>query len=392
MWQRAVIFSDPKTGWGWAQGIVLGLPHLVRVLITLHRAGIREVVLPQGSEILRTWLQGVTQHRLDIPDLIWVAQRGWPDSTPGIRVLGVQGGMLFMPSFLGWFHDTLGEAAVGKAVLTPHDALPVAVSWNPGDAGTVATAHASLEGIASHIAQPAWCIPQDVFCQSVELVARPGGDRLLLATVGKATDRWHVRWVRRWTFPVIRLLAPSFITPNHITYAGFLVALVACWLIAQGTYWMGIGGALLLYASWVMDCMDGTMARLTYAESPFGQRLDTILGHMSNLAIFSALVWAVYGGEAWWKVAGAAFFLLGGILVAQRVSEWEKTLRSNQGASVPGKLHRFLDKINHRDYAVVILLLMIVRGLQIFLWLSLIGVQIYWLTMLVLVYQHRRGI
>ena len=139
-----------------------------------------------------------------------------------------------------------------------------------------------------------------------------------------------------------------------------------------------------------MDCIDGTMARLTYAESSFGQKLDTILGHLSNLAIFSALVWAVYGGESLWKAASVAFFLLGGILVAHWVSEREKALRLRHEPSVQGKLQRFLDKINHRDYAVVILALTVVRGLHVFLWLSLIGVQMYWLTLLVLLCRYRR--
>ena len=262
------------------------------------------------------------------------------------------------------------------------------VSWVPG---AEAAPPDNLRDIASQMAAPAWPLPPDLFCQSVHDVAQPGGDRLLLATVGKATDRWHVRWVRSWTFPAIRRLASSAVTPNHITYLGFLVALLACGLIAQGAYWLGIAGALLLYASWVLDCMDGTMARLTYAESAFGQKLDTILGHLSNLAIFSALVWAVYGGEVWWKPAGAAFFLLGGILMAQRVSEQEKRLRVSHGPAAAGKLHRFLDKINHRDYAVVILMLMVVRGVHIFLWLSLIGVQVYWVTMWVLAQKHRRA-
>ncbi len=391
MWQRAVIFPEPQTGWGWAQQVMLGLPHLVRVLITLRRVGVREVVLPPGSETLQSWLHNVQQRRDNIPDLIWVGQQGWSDLMSDVPVLGVQGGVLFTPSFLGWFREAVGDIGVGKAVLAPHHRLPIVVSWVPAEVVGIVSEPVVLGYIASHIEKPALGIPHDVFCQFVHVLAQPGGDRLLLATVGKQTDRWHVTWVRGWTFPAIRWFASSSVTPNHITYAGFLVALVACWLIAHGAYWTGVGGAFLLYVSWVMDCLDGTMARLTYAESSFGKKLDTILGHLSNLAIFSALVWAVYGRESLWKAASAALFLLGGILVAHWVSEREKALRLRHGPSVQGKLHRFLDKINHRDYAVVILALTVVRGLHVFLWLSLIGVQLYWLTLLVLLCRHRRS-
>jgi phosphatidylglycerophosphate synthase len=65
----------------------------------------------------------------------------------------------------------------------------------------------------------------------------------------------------------LRWLAQYRVTPNQITVLGFLVALLACLLLAQGRYWQGVFGAFLLYASWVLDCMDGTLARLTFAES-----------------------------------------------------------------------------------------------------------------------------
>ena len=40
---------------------------------------------------------------------------------------------------------------------------------------------------------------------------------------------------------------------------------------------------------------------------------------------------------------------------------------------------------------MVILILMVVRGAHIFLWLSLIGVQVYWVTMWVLAQKPRRA-
>ena len=118
-------------------------------------------------------------------------------------------------------------------------------------------------------------------------------------------------------------------------------------------------------------------ARLTFTESSLGQKLDTVLGHLSNLCIFGALIWAVYGAGPVWKAVGMACFTLGGIVVAQRVLAAEKRLRTRHGTSPHGRLHGFLAKINHRDYAVLILFLAVVQGFHIFLWLSLVGVQIY---------------
>ena len=264
------------------------------------------------------------------------------------------------------------------------------------DAETLAVvtqvADAPLIESGAHSGPATLMVPDEVFCKPVSELTTPGGDRSLLAMVGKATDRWHVVWVRNWSFGGLRWLAAHRVTPNQVTVLGFLVAVLACVLLADGRYWSGILGALLLYGSWVLDCMDGTLARLTFAESAFGQKLDTVLGHVTNLAIFSALIWAVYGQDRWWKVGLSAILMLGGILMAYRVSEQEKRLRPAAGGKKSSAgFERFLDKINHRDYAVVILVLALINGFKWFLWISLVGVQFFWMAHLWLIRQHRRA-
>jgi hypothetical protein len=73
--------------------------------------------------------------------------------------------------------------------------------------------------------------------------------------------------------------------------------------------------------------------------------------------------------------------ILGGILVAHRITEEEKRTRpvmaKNASAS---KIASFLDKINHRDYAVIVFILALLDGFRVFVWLSAIGVQVFWLT------------
>jgi phosphatidylglycerophosphate synthase len=359
------------------------------MLLTLRRAGVQEVIFPSESQALQPWLQSY-QGKSALPRLTWLdySRRSGVDATT--PVLGVRGGVLFAPQLLRWFREALGNTSTGKASRTG-DTLPVLLAFTLQDIGGTASEMPSFESLAARLKAPAMTMPQEMFCHTVRELAQPGRDRVLLSLVGKPTDRWHVQWVRRWTFPAIRWLASTRLTPNHITWVGFLVALTACVLIAQGRYWLGIVGALLLYASWVLDCMDGTLARLTFAESAFGQKLDTILGHLTNLCIFSALIWAVYGKEPLWQAAGMAVFILGGIAIAYRVSEKEKTYRSSSGPSPHGRLRGLLDKINHRDYAVLVFFLAVVKGFAIFLWLSLVGVQIYWLLHLWLIRQHQRA-
>ena len=164
------------------------------------------------------------------------------------------------------------------------------------------------------------------------------------------------------------------------------MAVLACVVIASGGYLRGVAGAVLLYASWVLDCMDGTLARLTFAESTFGRKLDTILGHLANLSTFGALIWAAYGEQSPWEAVFFGFLILGGILVAHRLSEEDKRTRPAKVSTTDSpRLTAFLDKINHRDYAVIVLALALADGFKVFVWLSAIGVQVFWLAELWLI-------
>jgi hypothetical protein len=64
MWQHAVLLPDKKNEWAWAQESFAGLPAIVRVLVALCRAGIKNVTFPivrwlaecEVSPNLITWI------------------------------------------------------------------------------------------------------------------------------------------------------------------------------------------------------------------------------------------------------------------------------------------------------------------------------------------------
>lgn len=387
MWQRAVVFPAPEDEWEWAAAPVLGLPCLLRLLVVLRQAGIYQVGLPLERDDLQQMLAAF-DHRAALPLLHAWQDTTWPEE-PG-PVLGVRGGMLCTPHLLGWFWDTLSETPTGNAIAQSANYGPVLVSGSPEVFRVYEPQTQTFGQFAASLQASSHTVPNHIFCRPVRELRQPGGDRRLLDTVGKATDRWHVEWVRRWSFPALRWLARAGITPNQVTWAGFGVALVACMLIASGQYWLGILGALLLYGSWVLDCLDGTLARLTFTTSAAGERLDTSLGHVSNLAIFGAIIWAVYGAEPWWHLATIAGLILGGMSIAHWVSQEAARHRPASEAVPDQRLRGWLAKINHRDYAVWILLLAVLDGFHVFLWLSVVGIQVYWLLQLWLLYTPLR--
>jgi phosphatidylglycerophosphate synthase len=83
------------------------------------------------------------------------------------------------------------------------------------------------------------------------------------------------------------------ITPNQITVASFALGLGAAFSFAFADYPALVLGALLYYLSFVLDCVDGKVARLKDTGSIFGGWLDYIL---DRVRVFVCAV-ALMGGQ-----------------------------------------------------------------------------------------------
>lgn len=76
------------------------------------------------------------------------------------------------------------------------------------------------------------------------------------------------------------------ITPNALTYSGFILTAVTALFLANGYFvW---GGLLLLLAAF-FDMLDGAVARFTEQMSTFGAFLDSTLDRYSESVTFLAL-------------------------------------------------------------------------------------------------------
>lgn len=78
------------------------------------------------------------------------------------------------------------------------------------------------------------------------------------------------------------------VTPNMLTYTGFIFTAVSAFLLARGSFvW---GGAVLLLAAF-FDMLDGSLARATDQSSTFGAFIDSTLDRYSESITFLALAY-----------------------------------------------------------------------------------------------------
>ena len=97
--------------------------------------------------------------------------------------------------------------------------------------------------------------------------------------------------IRRFSIPSSRwLLRSDRVTANGVTIAGFALAVAAGACFTIGSYTAGVIGALIYFASMVLDCSDGEVARGTLSDSKFGAWLETVTDYLSYFVVLGAIV------------------------------------------------------------------------------------------------------
>ena len=130
----------------------------------------------------------------------------------------------------------------------------------------------------------------------------------------KNRDAWWTVWlVDPLASRLVRLVSPwRWITPNRLTTAAFALGLAAAACFWQQSYPALVAGALLFHLSFVLDCMDGKIARLNGTGSVFGAWLDYVFDRLRVLVCTIALFGGQYvrtGNFAYVWLAGMVIFL-----------------------------------------------------------------------------------
>jgi CDP-diacylglycerol--glycerol-3-phosphate 3-phosphatidyltransferase len=127
----------------------------------------------------------------------------------------------------------------------------------------------------------------------------------------------------RFTEPVARVLAGTPVTPNALSWAGFVLALGAAALVVTG--YPLYAGIVVLVAGF-FDILDGALARLTQRVTPFGAVLDATLDRLSEAVILLAIM-AVYALQPLlWGV-----LLTGAVVVLSQLVSYIRARSEAQG-------------------------------------------------------------
>lgn len=101
-------------------------------------------------------------------------------------------------------------------------------------------------------------------------------------------SRWARLWTPRLFRPVIGGLIRLGITPNMLTLAGLVLAILAGISAAVG--WL-LAAALCFLVSGILDSLDGELARQGQMQSRLGPFVDSITDHYGDFALYLGIAW-----------------------------------------------------------------------------------------------------
>ncbi|MFE3520846.1 DUF5941 domain-containing protein [Streptomyces sp. NPDC059161] len=240
------------------------------------------------------------------------------------------------PRFVGHLHalrlaltdPRFPAASVPGALTVKAEARPAlarALAGVPAPAAHVRTASVLADDIAAALEA------QDVAVHHPELgslVATVPADEVAAAAAGRAVaavDDEAVRlrnavksrdgfftthFISPYSRYLARWCARRGLTPNQVTTASLITALIAAGCAATGTRGGYVAAGVLLILSFVLDCTDGQLARYSLQYSTMGAWLDATFDRAKEYAYYAGLaLGAARGGDDVWALALGAMVL-----------------------------------------------------------------------------------
>ncbi|MEU7296886.1 DUF5941 domain-containing protein [Streptomyces exfoliatus] len=182
--------------------------------------------------------------------------------------------------------------------------------------GTVADA-LDADGVAVHRPQLGTlvaAVPTDAEARhrARAAVAAVDDEAVRLRSAVKAHDGFFTTFfISPYSRYIARWCARRGLTPNQVTTASLLTALIAAGCAATGERGGYIAAGVLLLVSFVLDCTDGQLARYALKYSTMGAWLDATFDRAKEYAFYAGLaLGAARDGDDVWALALGAMVLM----------------------------------------------------------------------------------
>ncbi|MGW7440037.1 DUF5941 domain-containing protein [Streptomyces sp. NPDC054849] len=143
-------------------------------------------------------------------------------------------------------------------------------------------------------------------------VAAVDDEAVRLRTAVKSRDGFFTTFfISPYSRYIARWCARRGLTPNQVTTASLITALIAAGCAATGERWGYVAAGVLLLVSFVLDCTDGQLARYSLQYSTMGAWLDATFDRAKEYSFYAGLaLGAAANGDDVWGLALGSMILM----------------------------------------------------------------------------------
>jgi len=355
---EAIVLTDGDAG-----RPVAGVPLLLRTILALQRAGVERLTLVGAASV-----PADPRIRLEVGTAAMLA----PTEDERLRLI-VGAGTIIDEALV---HELRRHARAGEVLEVERDGVRVRVAPGPlvaAPAGRTVDARGGMLGPAG----------ADTREQATKL----------LRGLENPRDGYLDRLVyRRLSRPLTARLLLTPVTPNAVTVAGILAGVAGGLLLGLPGAGATLAAVLLLLASSVLDCSDGELARLRFAESKLGHWLDVTGDTVVHLALLGgiALRLAALGETPSTAAVIGLATGIAGAFTTITLSEQAEARRRR----VPSWENRVLDGVlsplSTRDWYVFPVALAVMGRLGWLVPAAAVGAHAFWMTTAALLWRALR--
>ncbi|MDJ0382638.1 DUF5941 domain-containing protein [Streptomyces sp. G-G2] len=148
--------------------------------------------------------------------------------------------------------------------------------------------------------------------EAAAAVAAVDDEAVRLRTAVKSRDGFFTTFfISPYSRYIARWCARRGLTPNQVTTASLVTALIAAGCAATGDRWGYVAAGVLLLVSFVLDCTDGQLARYSLQYSTLGAWLDATFDRAKEYSFYAGLaLGAARDGDDVWALALGSMILM----------------------------------------------------------------------------------
>jgi phosphatidylglycerophosphate synthase len=179
------------------------------------------------------------------------------------------------------------------------------------------------------------------------------------------------------------LFARTSVTPNQLTTLSTAIAVLACLLIIQPSYWIRLLAIAFWYFGYIVDFCDGDIARYRDVKTEFGHWYDGVTDRLKDVWLFTGMTILAFTESQSILIVAIGLLALGGTITHSYAVSYGFRVHNPASARIS------LEKFGHTDY--VLLAFFIIVDLP-YLFLTLVATQTFGALFLQIIAARRREI